>query len=118
VVLLHTLFAWAYERSTLEYLAIRQSLAETVSLRLAWRDLIKHTIRDIVLYSDLEPLTRILRAVFEQVPGLEQYDVQALVVEVLRRLHEEGWPVRDHGHPITRPGRPYAGIEAVSLGNE
>lgn len=88
VELLRDLYVWAYERSTQEYLAIKQNLAEPDPLRLAWRDLIKNTIRDIVLHPELEPLACIVRAVSEQVPGHEQADVQALVVEELRRLHE------------------------------
>jgi Fic family protein len=88
VELLRDLYVWAYERSTQEYLAIKQNLVEPDPLRLAWRDLIKHTIRDIILHPEREPLACIVRAVAEQVPGHEQSDVQALVVEELRRLHE------------------------------
>lgn len=87
VELLRDLYVWAYERSTQEYLAIKQNLAEPDPLRLAWRDLIKRTIRDIVLHPDLEPLACIQRAVSE-VPEREQADVQALVVDELRRLHD------------------------------
>jgi Fic family protein len=88
VELLRDLYVWAYERSTQEYLAIKQNLVEPDPLRLAWRDLIKQTIRDVVLHPELEPLGCIVRAVSEQVPGHEQPEVQALVVEELRRLHE------------------------------
>ena len=88
VELLRDLYVWAYERSTQEYLAIKQNVAEPAPLRLAWRDLIKRTIRDIVLHPDLEPLACIQRAVSAQVPRQELPDVQALVVEELRRLHD------------------------------
>jgi len=88
VELLRDLYVWAYERSTQEYLAIKQNLVEPDPLRLAWRDLIKHAIRDVVLHPELEPLACITRAVTKQVPAHEQPDVQALVVEELRRLHE------------------------------
>jgi hypothetical protein len=88
VELLRDLYVWAYERSTQEYLAIKQNLVEPDPLRLAWRDLIKHTIRDIVLHPEREPLAGIVRVVSEQVPAHEQPEVQALVVEELRRLHE------------------------------
>ena len=87
VELLRDLYVWAYERSTQEYLAIKQNLAEPDPLRLAWRDLIKRTIRDIVLHPHLEPLACIQRAVSD-VPAQAQADVQALVVDELRRLHE------------------------------
>jgi hypothetical protein len=88
VELLRDLYVWAYERSTQEYLAIKQNLVEPDPLRLAWRDLIKHALRDVVLHPELEPLACITRAVTTQVPAHEQPDVQALVVEELRRLHE------------------------------
>lgn len=88
VELLRDLYVWAYERSTQEYLAIKQDLAEPDPLRLAWRDFIKQTIRDVILHPELEPLTCIRRAVAETVPVGEQASVQALIVEELRRMHE------------------------------
>ena len=88
VELLRDLYVWAYERSTQEYLAIKQDLADPDPVRLAWRDFIKQTIREVVLHAELEPLLSIRRSVTEYVPEHEQPDVQALVIEELRRLHE------------------------------
>lgn len=88
VELLRDLYVWAYERSTQEYLAIKQDLAEPDPLRLAWRDLIKQTIREVVVAPERDPLSSIQRAVTERVPQEAQTDVQALIVEELRRLHE------------------------------
>ena len=88
VELLRDLYVWAYERSTQEYLAIKQDLAEPDPLRLAWRDFIKQTIREVILHPEREPLACIQQAVSLQVPVSEQSEVQALVVEELRRLHE------------------------------
>lgn len=88
VELLRDLYVWAYERSTQEYLAIKQDLAEPDPLRLAWRDFIKQTIREVITWPELEPLSSIQRAVAERVPEFEQEGVQALIVEELRRLHE------------------------------
>lgn len=88
VELLRDLYVWAYERSTQEYLAIKQDLAEPDPLRLAWRDFTKQTIREVILYPEREPLACIQQAVSLQIPASEQSDVQALVVEELRRLHE------------------------------
>ena len=48
VELLRDLYLWAYERSTREYLAIRQTLAEPDPLRLAYRDVIRQSVRDVV----------------------------------------------------------------------
>lgn len=44
VELLRDLFIWAYERSTQEYVAIRQQLAEPDPLRLQHRSLIKDCV--------------------------------------------------------------------------
>lgn len=88
VELLRDLYVWAYERSTQEYLAIKQDLTEPDPLRLAWRDVIKQTLREVVTHPELEPLSCIQRSVAEQVPAGVQRDVQALIVEELRRLHE------------------------------
>ena len=88
VELLRDLYVWAYERSTQEYLAIKQGLVEPDPLRLAWRDFIKQTIREIITHPELEPLFCIQRAVAARVPEAAQADVQALTVEALRMLHE------------------------------
>jgi hypothetical protein len=88
VELLRDLYVWAYERSTQEYLAIKQDLAEPDPLRLAWRDFIKQTIRALITHPELDPLPTIAHAVKNQVPAPEQPQVQALVVQELRRLHE------------------------------
>lgn len=88
VELLRDLYVWAYERSAREYLAIRQELAEPDPLRLAWRDLIKRTVREVVMRPECDPLTLIGQAVENAVPEAERASVQALIVEELRRLHE------------------------------
>jgi Fic family protein len=88
IELLRDLYVWAYERSTQEYLAIKQDLAEPDPLRLAWRNLIKQTIREVILHPEKEPLAHIQQSVMQQVQSNEQVDVQALVVDELRRLHE------------------------------
>lgn len=88
VELLRDLYVWAYERSTQEYLAIKQDLAEPDPLRLAWRDFIKQTIRVIITHPELDPLSNIQQSVAQRVPEHERLNVQALIVEELRRLHE------------------------------
>jgi len=90
VELLRDLYVWAYERSTQEYLAIKQDLAEPDPLRLAWRDFIKQAIREVITQPRVDPLSCVQRAVAERVPEDEQAAVQALIVEELRRLHEGG----------------------------
>jgi len=88
VELLRDLYVWAYERSTQEYLAIKQDLAEPDPLRLAWRDFIKQTIRNVVTHPGREPMAQIQQAVAEHVPEEERDSVQSLIIEELRRLHE------------------------------
>lgn len=88
VELLRDLYVWAYERSTQEYLAIKQELAQPDPLRLTWRDLVKQTLRAVVLHPALDPLSSIQQAVAQRVPTGEQAAVQALIIEELRRLHE------------------------------
>ncbi len=55
---------------------------------MAWRDFIKQTIREVITHPEFDPLSSIQRSVAERVPEREQPDVQALIVEELRRLHE------------------------------
>lgn len=88
VELLRDLYVWAYERSTQEYLAIKQDVAEPDPRRLAWRDLIKATLREVVTHPALDPLDSIRQCVARQVPAHAQPEVQALIIEELRRLHE------------------------------
>lgn len=92
VELLRDVYAWAYERSTQEYIAIRQELAEPDPLRLAYRDFIKATVRQVVT----QPVGRsapavaraIERAVTKTVKATDRAPVQALILEELQRLHE------------------------------
>lgn len=88
VELLRDVFVWAYERSTQEYVAIKQDLSEPDPLRLAWRDVIKDAIRDIVLHPDQDALAVIRQVVLAKVPEVDRDNVQALIIEELRRLHE------------------------------
>ncbi len=68
VELLRDVFVWAYERSTQEYLAIRQDLAEPDPVRLAYRDVIKQTVHAVVTHAQDGALTVIARAVDARVP--------------------------------------------------
>ena len=87
VELLRDLYVWAYERSTQEYQAIQQDLAEPDPLRLAYRDLIKQTVREVVQQPQVDPLLEIERAL-GAVPQADRADVHALLLQELQRLHE------------------------------
>jgi len=88
VELLRDLYVWAYERSTQEYLAIKQDLVEPDLLRLTWRDFIKQTIHLVVTSPEQDPFTLIQQVIKTEISAAEQNDLQALIVEELRRLHE------------------------------
>jgi Fic family protein len=88
VELLRDLYVWAYERSTQEYLAIKQDLTEPDPGRLAYRDIIKQTIREVVTHTGEDALSVIQQSVAEHVGKPDRENVQALIIEELRRLHE------------------------------
>jgi Fic family protein len=88
VELMRDLFVWAYERSTQEYQPIKQDLAEPDPLRLAWRDVIKKTIRKVVMHPDQDAMALIIAAVDSEIPKSDQADLHALIADELRRLHE------------------------------
>ncbi|SPK76872.1 Filamentation induced by cAMP protein Fic (fragment) (plasmid) [Cupriavidus taiwanensis] len=86
--MLRDVFVWACERSTQEYVGIKQDLAEPDPLRVAWRDVIKQAIRDVVLHPDQDALAVIRQVVIAKVPAADRDNVQALIIEELRRLHQ------------------------------
>lgn len=89
IELLRDLYVWAYERSTQEYMAIKQDLVEPDPLRLAFRDVIKQVIHEVVIKCDQEPLTIINQELDERLINVSDRDnVEALIIEELRRLHE------------------------------
>ena len=88
VELLRDLYVWAYERSAQEYLVIRQELAEPDPIRLAWRELIKSTIREVVLQPERDPLTIIQQCVTAEAIERDREALEAVIIEELQRLHE------------------------------
>ena len=46
---LRDVYIWAYERSTQEYLAIKQNLESPDPLRLQWGPQIKQTLHDVLI---------------------------------------------------------------------
>lgn len=89
VELLRDLFVWAYERSTQEYLVVKRELTEPDPVRLAYRSLIKRVVRDAVLRAEEDSLVVIGERLDDgDVNAAELADVEALIVDELRRLHE------------------------------
>ncbi len=87
VELLRDLYVWAYERSTQAYQAIQIDLVEPDPLRLAYRNLIKQTVREVVPQPQADPLQLIAHAL-GSVPLPDRPDVHALLIQELQRLNE------------------------------
>jgi Fic family protein len=88
IELLRDLYLWAYERSTQEYLAIKQDLSEPDPLRLTYREVLKQTIRAVVIQPDKDTRELIRKHIAECVSNTDHDNVEALIIEELRRLHE------------------------------
>lgn len=88
VELLRDLYLWAYERSTQEYLAIKHDMTEPHPLRLAYRDIIKQTIREVVTRVGEEPIEVVQSELAARAPEADRENVASLIIEELRRLHE------------------------------
>ncbi len=88
VELLRDLFMWAYDRSTKEYLNAKSRVVEPDLLRLTYRDAIRQAVKAVVQHPEQDPLALVAEHVALAVPGPQQGDVRALVVQELRRLHE------------------------------
>jgi hypothetical protein len=87
VELLRDLYLWAYERSTKEYLAVKQALVKPDQQRLEYRHITKQIVKDVVLQYKTQPLEVISTAI-EGREEHEQEIISTLVLEELRRLHE------------------------------
>lgn len=88
VELLRDVYIWAYERSCQEYLAVKQDTVEPDPLRLAWRELIRRAIREVVRQPARAPLDIVDECLSQQDLGADNDDVKALILDELRRLHE------------------------------
>ena len=88
IELLRDLYLWAYERSTQEYLAIKQQLVEPNPLRLQYRNMVKQIVRHVVQTPDQNPVDVVQSAALELFPNANHNDLIPLVIEELRRLHE------------------------------
>lgn len=88
VELLRDLYVFAYERSTQEYLALKQDVAEPDPLRLRYRDTLLQCVREAVRQPAADTVAMVAPCVAAAVPPADRDAVQALVMEELRRLHE------------------------------
>ncbi len=67
---------------------MKKNLAQPDPLRLTWLDFIKNTIRELILNCEPEALSYIKNCVKQNIAIQEQAEVQALIIQELRRLHE------------------------------
>lgn len=88
IELLRDLFVWAYERSTREYIAIREDPPEPSPLRLTYREVIKQCVRAAVLRPSLQPAEAMRATIEKSVPTADRDDVRFLISDELARLHE------------------------------
>ena len=86
--LLRDLYVWAYERSTREYVAVRQGAPEPSRFRLAYREVIKQAVREAVMQPALDPLDAMREIIEQGVPSADQEDVRFVVSDELQRLHD------------------------------
>jgi hypothetical protein len=86
VELLRDLYVWAYERSTQEYIAIRQNVVQPDPIRLAYRDAIKQAVRSVVQQPQLDTLTTVDQAL-QEVHHTDRATVRAAVLQALQKLH-------------------------------
>jgi hypothetical protein len=76
----------AYQRSTREYLTLQQNMASPDPVRLAHRNLIRQTVRDVVLAASPDPFGQVLQAVAQLAEPVRS-SVQAMIVDELTQLH-------------------------------
>lgn len=86
--LLRDLYVWAYERSTREYVAVRQGAPEPSRFRLAYREVIKQAVREAVMQPALDPRDAMRGIIEQEVPSADQEDVRFVVSDELQRLHD------------------------------
>ena len=88
IELLRDLYVWAYERSTKEYIALKQQLAEPDPMRLEYRHLIKQIIYQVITHPENDPEDEIRKGLNTELVSTELENLTSLIIEELRRLHE------------------------------
>ena len=83
---LRDVYAWSYERSTQEYLSIKQNMTAPDPLRLEWRSLIKQTMHEVLVKPELDPLP-FIRSSVAKVALKDRENIEALIIEEMRRVH-------------------------------
>ncbi|MEZ8105672.1 MULTISPECIES: Fic family protein [Vibrio] len=87
IELLRDLYLWAYERSTKEYLAVKQELVKPDQQRLQYRAKIKEIVKQVILTPESPPLD-IIELLIRHEQETDRKNIGALALEELRRIHE------------------------------
>ncbi|MCE7565924.1 Fic family protein [Aliivibrio fischeri] len=87
IELLRDLYLWAYERSTKEYLAVKQELVKPDQQRLQYRAKIKEIVKQVILTPEAQPLD-IIESFISNEEDTDKQNIIALALEELRRIHE------------------------------
>jgi fido (protein-threonine AMPylation protein) len=87
VELLADVFVWAYERSTREYLAVRQSLSDPDPVRLRYHRQIHDLVGRLVRELNADPL-KVLEEEAAKLPEAHRFAFIENVTDDLKRLHE------------------------------
>ena len=106
--LLRDLYLWAHERSTQEYLAIKQDLVEPDPVRLAYRDLIKETVREVVTHPESDPLAMIQRSTTDRVDEADVDNVSPHHRRAATAARGRAGTVRSASFRAFKVGRPTA----------
>jgi hypothetical protein len=88
IELLRDVYLWAYEQSVQAYITTKREMIVPDPIGFAYRDLIKQTVRDVVINGHESELVFIEQQVTQHVVAQDQQNVRALIIEALRRLHE------------------------------
>ena len=88
IELLRDLFAWAYERSCQQYLAVRRELVPPDTFRLRYRQMLSETIKAIILQLQAPTQEAVMAAISLAVPEEDHGKFVKLVLEEFGNLHE------------------------------
>jgi hypothetical protein len=86
--LLADLMVWAYERSSNEYVVVRESMATPDPLRLQFREPLRDLVRAVIRQPDRDPLELMDEWINAEIPLALQIAMRDLASDELRRLHD------------------------------
>lgn len=87
IELLRDVFAWAYERSCQQYLAVRRELVPPDTFRLRYRQKLSETIKEIILQRQTPTEKVVLAVISSEVPEEDHDKFVKLVLEEFENLH-------------------------------